>query len=236
MQNLPCSVSHILGRYSAFSSAPNPINQTAAIETLGKKKKSFPFFNFLCPRGFEESIEGCHCSAVFNVNQNVQTWVTCSLAVFFLPPPRPDSRIVTRSKIASYTRHFQDKCDHPTFVCEKLAVFACLWGGFSSWNVCDINISRVSSFAFVLVKRTMKIYFWVHRMFFFYIGGWSMIRRSLFVDLCQSILEQHNEQETAAECRWVNADLKCKALRAVKRTRNVQGPTLSIDAIEKSRM
>lgn len=62
-----------------------------------------------------------------------------------------------------------------------------------------------------------------------------MVRRSLVVNLCQSVLERHNEHKTAAECRCVTADLKCKALRAVKRARNVQGPTRSADAIENSR-
>lgn len=87
-----------------------------------------------------------------------------------------------------------------------------------------------------LVKCTMKVYFWGRRLFFFYIGGrgWNVIRRSLIVNLCQSVLERQNEHKTAAECRCVTADLKCKAFRAVKRARNVQGPTLSADAIENS--
>lgn len=104
------------------------------------------------------------------------------------------------------------------------------------WNVCEINSSRVSSFTFVSGKCTMKVYFWGRCLFFFYIGGrgWSAIRW-LVVNLCQSVLEQHNEHKTAAECRCVTADLKCKALRVVKWARNVQGPTLSADAIENSR-
>lgn len=65
-------------------------------------------------------------------------------------------------------------------------------------------------------------------MFFFYIGGWSVIRRSLVVNLCQSVLDGHNEQMLPS----ATADLKCKALRVVKRARSVQGPTLSADAIE----
>lgn len=63
----------------------------------------------------------------------------------------------------------------------------------------------------------------------------SVIRRSLVVNPCQSVLERHNEHKTAAECRCVTADLKCKALRVVKRARSVQGPTLSASAIKNSR-
>lgn len=50
-----------------------------------------------------------------------------------------------------------------------------------------------------------------------------------------SVLERHNEHKTAAEWRCVTTDLKCKALRAVKRARNVQGPAPSAGAIENSR-
>lgn len=43
-------------------------------------KRNFGKSLFLFPRGFEASNEGCHCSAVFNVNQNAQAWVTPSLS------------------------------------------------------------------------------------------------------------------------------------------------------------
>lgn len=61
-----------------------------------------------------------------------------------------------------------------------------------------------------------------------------VIRRSLFVNPCSSVLEQHNELKRAAGCQRVNADLGCKALQELKRTRNVQGPTRSTDAVKKS--
>lgn len=64
---------HILRWYSAFPLALFLINQTAAAK---ETKNLF----FLFPRGFEASSEGCHCSAVFNVNHNAQTWVTPSLS------------------------------------------------------------------------------------------------------------------------------------------------------------
>lgn len=238
MQNCPCfhplfCVPHT-GRIFCLSTASNSHKSNRSKRNFSKEKKIFSFFIlfFLFPRGFEESSEGFHWSAVFNVNQNLQSWVTSSLTVFFLPPPRPGSRIVTRSKIASYT---------PNVIARPLCVRNLLFfhvyeedSAVKYWNVCEINSSRVSSFPFVSGNCTMKVYFWGRRLFFFYIGGrgCSVIRRSLVVNLCQSVLERHNEHETAAECRCVTADLKCKALRAVKRARSVQGPTLSADAIE----
>lgn len=60
-----------------------------------------------------------------------------------------------------------------------------------------------------------------------------VIRRSLFVNPCSSVLEQHNELKRAAGCQRVNADLGCKALQELKRTRNVQRPTRSTDAVKK---
>lgn len=113
-----------------------------------KEKNLFLFFFFLFPRGFEESSEGCHCSAVFNVNQNAQTWVTSSLTVFFLPPPSPGAGIVTRSKIASciYSIFKMSVINRPLFV-RRLT---CLWWGFSCLYIISKCLWQVSSLFFYI--------------------------------------------------------------------------------------
>lgn len=108
---------HTLRWYATFPPAPFLINQTAAVKETFVKI----FFVFLFPGGFEASSGGCHCSAVFNVNQNAQTWVTPSLSCLLSASTKArceNHDVLQNCKLCS--QHLREGCDQPTFV-RKLA-------------------------------------------------------------------------------------------------------------------
>lgn len=156
MQNCPCfhplfCVPHT-GRIFCVSTASNSHKSNQSKRNFSKGKKIFSLFIYiLFPRGFEESSDGCHWSAVFNVNQDVQSWVTSSLTVFVQPPPRPGWRIVTHSNSASYTLGtFKTNVITRPLCLRSLLFFHVYEEDLADkyWNVCEINSSRVSSFPF----------------------------------------------------------------------------------------